>query len=142
MPHINFASTLWDNCSDVHLKRLNSLHRRAAKLILHESNKPTDDKLKLLNFLPLKDQLTLNKAVFMYKVINNNVPGYLKSHFRHATKRYGSQNLIPPIPRLDLYKSSLAFSGASLWNSIPLPLRNASSVKTFRRQFHSRLMGK
>lgn len=142
MPHINYASTLWDNCSDVHLKRLNSLHRRAAKLILHESNKSTDEKLKLLNFLPLKDQLTLNKAVLMYKVMKSDVPGYLQSHFSHATKRYGSQNLIPPIPRLDLYKSSLAFSGTFLWNSIPIHIRNTTSVKSFRRQFHSHLMCK
>ena len=33
-PHIDYASVVWDGCSDVLKKRLNSLHRRAVKLIL------------------------------------------------------------------------------------------------------------
>ena len=37
-PHIDYASVVWDGCSDVLRKRLNSLHRRAVKLILQDSN--------------------------------------------------------------------------------------------------------
>ena len=50
LSHINYASNLWDGCSEVHLKKLNYLHRRAAKLILSDPSIPTDDKLKILNF--------------------------------------------------------------------------------------------
>ena len=50
LSHINYASTLWDGCSEVHLKKMNSLQRRAAKLILSDPSIPTDDKLKILNF--------------------------------------------------------------------------------------------
>ena len=32
-PHIDYASVLWEGCSDVLKNRLNSLHRRAVKLI-------------------------------------------------------------------------------------------------------------
>ena len=46
LSYINYASTLWDGCSEVHLKKLNSLHRRAAKLILSDPSISTDDKLK------------------------------------------------------------------------------------------------
>ena len=53
LSHVNYASTLWDGCSEVHLKILNSLHRRAAKLILSDPSIPTDDKLKTLKLLPL-----------------------------------------------------------------------------------------
>ena len=53
LSRINYASTLWDGCSEVHLKKkkknhLNSLHRRAAKLILSDPSISTDDKLKSL----------------------------------------------------------------------------------------------
>ena len=34
MAHINCTSTVWSNASEVHLKNLHSLHRRAAKLII------------------------------------------------------------------------------------------------------------
>ena len=45
---------LWDGCSESpFFKRLNSLHCRAAKLILSEPSIPIDDKLKTLKLLPL-----------------------------------------------------------------------------------------
>ena len=38
LSHINYASTVWSGASEVHLKKLNSLHRRAAKLILPDQS--------------------------------------------------------------------------------------------------------
>ena len=46
MAHINYASTVWSNANEVHLKKLNSLHRRAAKLILPDHSLSTTAKLK------------------------------------------------------------------------------------------------
>ena len=45
-PHIDYASVVWDGCSDVLKKRLNSLHRRAVKLILPDTTLTTDQKFK------------------------------------------------------------------------------------------------
>ena len=44
--HIDYASVVWDGCSDVLKKRANSLHRRAVKLILPDTTLTTDQKLK------------------------------------------------------------------------------------------------
>ena len=41
LSHINYASTVWSGASEVHLKKLNSLHRRAAKLILSDQSLST-----------------------------------------------------------------------------------------------------
>ena len=52
MAHINYSSTVWSNASEVHLKKknpLNSLHRRAAKLILPDHSLSTTAKLKKLD---------------------------------------------------------------------------------------------
>ena len=68
--HIDYASTLWDGCSEVHLKRLNSLNRRAAKHILPDQTLTTDEKLETLQILPLSKQLLLNKGVTMFKIWN------------------------------------------------------------------------
>ena len=62
LPHINYASNVWDGCADQHMKKLNSLHRRAIKLIHSEKNIPTDQKLEKLGVLPLNKQLKMNKA--------------------------------------------------------------------------------
>ena len=59
LPHINYASNVWDGCADQHMKKLNSLHRRAIKLIHSEKNIPTDQKLEKLGVLPLNKQLKI-----------------------------------------------------------------------------------
>ena len=87
LSHINYASTLWDGRSEVHLKKLNSLHRRAAKLILSDPSKPADDKLKTLKLLPLMKQLKYNKAVMMFKVRNGKTPEYIRSLFTRSSSR-------------------------------------------------------
>ena len=109
LSYTNYASTLWDVCSEVHLKKttthnLNSLHRRATKLILSDPSIPTDNKLKSIKLLPLTKQLKYNKAVVMFKVYNGKTPEYIRSLFTRSSSRYGSNNFIPPRPRIDLYK--------------------------------------
>ena len=103
MSHINYASSIWDGAGELHLKKLDSLHRRAAKIIGRGLQLSTEDKQKELKMLPLKKQLFFNKAVTMYKVWHDSVPSYLSSLFRKASVRYHSTNFILPFTRLDLF---------------------------------------
>ena len=133
LPHINYASNIWDGCADQHMKKLNSLHRRAIKLINTQKDIPTDQKLKDLCVLPLDKQLKLNKAVLLYKVVNGLSPEYLSMLCCKPTNRYGSINLRVPFARIDKFKTSFSFSGSSLWNTIPKDIRNQSSLIAFKR---------
>ena len=71
-PHINYASVVWDDCGEVHLKKLNSLHRRAGKLILPDPSLSTEQKMSALGILNLRQQLAYNNGIFRHKVLNNN----------------------------------------------------------------------
>ena len=53
-PHIDYASVMWYGCSDVLKKRLNSLHKRAVKLIFPDTALTTDQKLRDENNEPAK----------------------------------------------------------------------------------------
>ena len=130
---VNYASTLYDNCSSEYMKRINSVHRRAVKIILPSQNIPTDDKFKKLNILPLDKQLFYNKAVITHKIYYNYTPPYLSHLITKASERYGSNRLSPSLPRIDICKSSLAYSGAVTWNSIPPSIRQATSISTFKK---------
>ena len=66
--HIDYAS-VWDGCDEVHFKKLNSLHRRAAKLILPDPSLSTEQKMSALGILNLPQQLAYNKGIFMHKVL-------------------------------------------------------------------------
>ena len=76
--HLSLSlSVVWDCCGEVHLKKLNSLHRKAGKLILPHPSLSTEQKMRALGILNLLQQLAYNKEIFMHKVLNNNSPNYL-----------------------------------------------------------------
>ena len=118
-PHLTYASTIWDGCSDILFNKLNSLHRRAAKLMTSDSSLSTDTKLRYLGLPPLKEKLMFNTAVLVFKAYKNLVPPYLKQIFICSNIRTTSRFITLPKPRIGLFKTSFSFSGASLWNIIP-----------------------
>ena len=68
---------MWDGCSEVHLVKLNALHRIAGKLILPDPSLSTEQKMRAFGILNLTQQLAYYKAIFMHEVLNNNSPNYL-----------------------------------------------------------------
>ena len=104
-------------------------------------NISTDDKFEMLKILPLNKQLTFNKAIIAHKIYHNKAPPYLSPLFKKATDRYGSVRLTLPSVRIDIFKSSLAYSGSVLWNrEIPNNLKGVSSTLLFKKQFRKHLL--
>ena len=136
MPHINFSSTVWDGCSEIYLSKLNSLFRRTAKLLNPDKNLTTDEKQKAL--LPLQRQLDFNKALLMFKANSSLVSSYITSLFSECNNR--TIRYILPKPRIDLYKTSLAFSGPSVWNTLPVGIKTVGTIGRFKTELHKHLM--
>jgi hypothetical protein len=142
LSHINYASTVWSGAGDIHLKKLNSLHRRAAKSLVSNPYLSTDEKLRSVNILSLDKQFELNTAVQVYKARYGLVPPYVTNLLVTSDNRYDSGKYILPRTRIDLYKSSFAFSGASVWNSLPLKIRNCSKLSLFKAYVKKYLLSK
>ena len=101
-PHIDYASVVCDGCGEVHFKKLNSLHRRAGKLILPDPSLSTEQKMRAFGILNLPQQLAYNKGMFMHTILNNNSPNYLAQLFISHQSHYihFRDNLYVPRPRL------------------------------------------
>ena len=135
-PHLTYASTVWDGCSDILFNKLNSLHRRAAKLIISNSSLSIDTKLRYLGILPLKEKLMFNKAVLVFKACKNLAPPYLKTALYLPNIRATSRYINLPKPRTDLFKISFSFSGASLWNTTPNKIKSCNSLTSFKTRLY------
>ncbi len=121
---IDYTSTLWDGAPDCALKPIMRTHKRAIKQILLKSTSLTTNDYKTLRILPLKQKLQLNKAVLMYKIINKIAPKPLIDKCPKNEKRHIHNDLeICSIPRINLYQTSLHYSGGILWNSLPKYLK-------------------
>lgn len=139
--HIDYVSTVWDGCSGAGLKRLNSLQRRAAKLVHPGKDISADQKLQELGILPLTSHLKFNKAILMYKVIHKPCPEYMRNKFTilsDTDSRRGLEFKYPPA-RIDFCKQSFAFSGAVLWNSLPKRVKEAGALSIFKNSLFNHL---
>ena len=134
LSHLNYSSTIWDGCSQDTFNKINRLHRRAIKILSPMKNITTDEKMKALDILPLNKHLTYNKARLIHKIYYDKTPPYLKNLIKKAPDRYESSIILPPKPRIDLFKTSLAFSGAQIWNALPPDLRKIKSQTVFRNK--------
>ena len=68
----------------------------------------------------------------MYKTLNGMTPEYLRSSFVFRDNLNSENTLTLPQPRTDYLKKSFSYSGAQLWNSLPIELRQATSLNDFK----------
>ena len=132
LPHVNYVSPVWDGCAEDHKIKTNSLYRRASKLILKEQI-DAGSKMRNFGFLSMEEHLLDKKVLLVFKTLNDQAPNYLEALLCRATVRYSSLNLIKPLSRIDLFQTSLSFSGADYWNKLPYELKNTKTISCFKR---------
>ena len=131
----DYASTLWDSASDSLQKPFKSLHRRAIKIVLLKRTSLTHKDYKTAQILLLSSRLMCNKARFVHKIVSGRAPIYLSTKLLiNQSARNSSRKLNMPVPRIDLFKSSLVYSGPPLWNSLPSELGLPVSPSVFKKR--------
>ena len=129
--NIDYCNIVWDNCRKTLFDRLQKLQNRAARVLTFSRYDADANRL-------LSTQFQIQKALMVYKSLNDLVPGYLSSKF---VKRYGTRyslrdsvnKQIVPFPRTNFMKNSFSYSGVVLWNSLPCDMREAKSLSQFNR---------
>ena len=102
---IDYGSTPWDSASSNTLKPLVILHKRALKAILLKPTTLAISDYTFLSILPLKGKFNYNKGALMHKVLRQN---FLKPITAFWKAQYNNIS----VHRIDLFKSSLAYSGS------------------------------
>ena len=101
----------------------------------------TNNDYKKTAILPLRHRLMHNKARFMHKILSGQAPIYLVKRVSvNLYSRNYSRKLNVPMPRLDLFKSSLKYSGPTLWNSLPVALTESSIVSVFKHRLSTHII--
>ena len=131
LSHINYASTVWSCAAQNHLVKLNSLYKRAIKIILPDKNLSTPEKQQVLDILPLNKQLEFHKLISVFKTRISLTPDYI-TKLLIKSNRYNSINYLLPHTRIDLFKTSFSFSGALTWNSLPVSIKLSSTLSNFK----------
>ena len=139
-PHFDYnCNVVWGNCNKGLSEKLQRLQNRTARILMSASyDSNLDDLFRALGWRRLYYQRLEQKSILMYKTLHGMTPDYLRSRFvsRDNARAYRLRNtenkLVLPQPRTDYFKRSFLYSGAQLWNNLPVDLRQASSLTDFK----------
>lgn len=145
LPLMDYGSVVWGTTSAANIDRILKLQKRAARIILcADFTTPSAVMFHKLDWLPVDKRLIYNKAVFVYKALNNLSPQYIADLLRpvsetHSRTLRSSVNgaLAVPRSRSSLFDRSFSYTAPRLWNSIPLLIRNSSTVNSFKHNVKS-----
>ena len=137
--HLDYCSPIWGKCAISTSKRLYSLQKRAAKLILHHKIKHTRTIFEELHIMPFHVRINFKTCLLVHKVFNNLAPPNLKCIFNFQCF-YGSTRAIAPPAKSDLFKTSFSFNGCIPWNSLPKFLRKIPSLSSFKKELRTFLL--
>ena len=138
MPHFDYCSPAWDCLSGYLGDKLQILQNRAARIITKSPfDASSNHLLSTLSWERLSLRRKKQKALMMYKTMNDLAPEYLHSLFSQRHSAYNLRNsegrLTLSKPSTNYLKRSFSYSGAMLWNNLPKNFKNVASVEHFNR---------
>ena len=82
---------------------------------------------------------------FLYKYVNSQLPGnfdnyFINNHEFHNYDTRSREDMHIPNSRLDIRKQTIRNAGPALWNSIPIHIKDASTIELFKRGLKPHLL--
>ena len=148
LPIFDYGCLIWGGNTAAQTNRLLKLQKRAARIILRADtmtpSKTMFDKLKWLSF---PKRIQYHASIMMYKSLNNLAPDYMMDLFNKVSESH-SRNLrsvendllMIPFSKTRYYDRSFAIQGAKQWNSLPIDIRNAQSLDSFKHNVKLHLL--
>ena len=137
-PHIDYNILNWGMASVSNLDSISKKIKKAVRIMAFKnSDDPTIPLFKEFKILPLESFIDLRFGKFIWKLMNNELPDCLISHFRGNNRTlFSLQN-----PRLENSKRFVTYAGSKLWNEdIPMCIKQKKSLKSFAKNYMKTLI--
>ncbi|CAM4727630.1 unnamed protein product [Leuciscus chuanchicus] len=129
------------------LQKLQYVQNSAARLLTHtRSRDHITPVLQQLHWLPVQQRIHYKVLLITYKALNNLAPPYLTDLLQHHCPsrrlRSADLNLLKPITKSThrtLGDRAFAIAAPTLWNSLPIHIRNSDSLTTYKKLLKTHL---
>ena len=146
LPVFDHCAVVWDPCSKADWEYLDKQHRRAISII--EGYKVSQLQISYTFGWPtLQSPRDYLQCMLVFKSLHGLAPAYLLNEFSHAHDfhSYNTRHrdfLRLPLAQTTKYQGSLRFSGAKIWDTLPLALRSEHDLNKLgfglKRHFRSK----
>ena len=126
-----YCLPLIGGCSKAEINSLQVLQNKAAQLVTRQPPRSNRDKMyDKLDWLSVNQLIHFHTLLQVHRVRSNLEPEYLNLHLG-----LNNRNGRIPIPRMNLTlsKESFLYRGASLWNTLPVSLREIEKNGPFKK---------
>ena len=134
LPLLTYCGTLQLNYNNTQQKRLDSFHHRALRLINCNETVPSPLVLNKIHVLMLVQECLHGDAC-------SNFKDYFEIAKHVKNTRNSGYLLKLPKLKLEFYRGSFYYMGATLYNSLPRSIRMIDDLKDFKRALHQHFVG-
>ena len=136
---LDYCNSLFVNLPKRSINDLQAIQNYAARLVLKQGRYcHITPLLKYLHWLKVIDRIDFKLLLLTFKALNFSNPPYLKSqltlktHTRSLRDQDHLQLVVPRSHSTKMGDRAFAVAAPSLWNSLPLYIRNASTTDEFK----------
>ena len=136
----------WGTASEQELNRLKMLQNRVVRFITFSKFRtraaPLYSELKVI---PLRDQLFMQRSIFMHGFSYNNLPYVFNTYchqpqHRYPTRYATSGNYVLPHATTNRGQSSIKYTGPKAWAEIPKALKEIAYRKPFSKKLKNHIL--
>ena len=126
------------------------LKKCAARIILDAApDVPSQLLFNELNWLNIYERIEYNKGILMFKILHGLVPSYLRNLVTFQTsnnyqfRSISNGNLcLPRHATYGIIQAHFQYSGATLWNCLPVTVRTSKTIISFRLHLQNFILSK
>lgn len=144
-PYFEYCNIVWSIHKSTSISELLICQKKSIRVITNSKwNAHTQSLFYKTRILPLDKLNDLQVACFMYRSVHNMLPQYFCNMFvanaeihSHNTRKKADLHYFSH--RLNLRKHTIRIHGPTIWNTLPLDMRNAPSLHVFKRKLKDML---
>ena len=142
---LDYCNSLFHNMPEKDIARLQRVQNCLARVV---TKAPRFSRfvpiLKRLHWLPVKFRIHFKICAITFRTLKENQPAYLadllvRPKYSKYLRSTTSNRFVVPRIKTKTGSRALSISGLALWNALPVPIRNAKTILTFRKLLKSQL---
>ena len=142
---MDYANSVLYGTSTSNINKLQRVQNTLAKVVVNNKSCFSAEALHQLHWqwLPIKQHIDLISTI-TYRILQSGLPSYLSHtiHYHIPSRTVRSDALhflhVPRI-RTTIGHKAFSFASPSIWNSIPLHIRQLTSFNSFKRHLKTHL---